>query len=61
MSFLEAVAEIVRSVWDADRTIREESAVGESEFERRNGAILKVVLGAVLIGSAGLGLWWLFR
>lgn len=61
MSLFDNLFYLVESVWQADRKIRDESIVGESEFENRSGRIVKIVLTFLLIVSGALAIWWLAR
>ena len=61
MGLLEAVAELLKSIWDGDRRVRSESVLGESEFCREGGKTLALALIALLVLVAGIAIWWWLR
>lgn len=61
MGFLEAVAEFLKSIWDADRRVRRGRVVGESEFCREGGRMVAASLIAIFVIAAGIAIWWWVR
>lgn len=55
MGLLEQVAELLKSIWDADRKVRGGGILGESDFCREGGRLLAIVL------AAGVAVWWWVR
>ena len=61
MGLLEALIELIVSLWQADSEIRDRSLLGESEFDKKSRRFVRWLCGGTiaLLVLAGLAWWWL--
>lgn len=55
---LDGVIELVSTLWNADRQIRDSSMVGESEMDRRSRRWVSIMCGTVITLLVLAGIIW---